>query len=105
MRCNAALFALELHAIGTSSSAGETMLPALNRSLLADDLRKQLQLRAAKTLAGARRRADRAVVLEQQPVAPVFLQLGHIAFGAANFSKPGQPRLEALDRLERREIV
>src|SRR5579859_691602 len=105
MRCNAALFALGLHAIGTPSRAGKYVLLALDRSFLANDLRKQLQLRTAKPLAGARRRADRTVVLQQQPVAPVFLQLGHIAFGAANLREPGEARLEALDRLERREIV
>ncbi|CAE6745589.1 hypothetical protein R69888_02716 [Paraburkholderia haematera] len=69
-------FAFQPHAIGTSPRPGKHVFLALNRTFLTDDLRKQLQLRAAKTLAGACRRADRAVVLEQQPVAPVFVQLG-----------------------------
>jgi hypothetical protein len=56
MRCNAALFALELHAIGTAPRAGEHMLLAFNRSFLTDNLHEQLQLCAAKALAGARRR-------------------------------------------------
>lgn len=82
-RTHAVLFAFHANAIRAATRAGQHMLLSSNRTLRPDDLREELQLRAAKYLAGSRRRANPATIFQQQPVAPVFVQLRHSTYATA----------------------
>jgi hypothetical protein len=62
LRTNAVLFAIYADAISAPTRACQHMLLAFNRTVFADNLGEELQLRAAKSLAGSRRRANRAMV-------------------------------------------
>lgn len=68
-RTNTVLFAFHANAISTPARAGQHMFLALDRPVFAHNLRKELQLRAAKSLAGSRRRTNRATLPGAQQTA------------------------------------
>src|SRR5690606_29354100 len=69
---------------GAAPGAGQDVVDALDRGVLAEDRAEDRQLDVAEAAAGTRGDADRAVVLDQQPAALDLLDRGHVAFGLAD---------------------
>ena len=72
-------------AIGAAPRPGEDVIGSLDRDSGAQHGAEHLEFGAAEALAGGRRGADRAVVLQQQEPVGVGSPLGHVAFARADF--------------------
>ena len=93
------------HPVGAAPGAGEDVIGPLDRAV-AEQRPKDRQLRSAEALTGARRRADRAVVLDQHEAAVLRpLDLGHVALGPAELGQSPQPPGERTGAIERSAVA
>ena len=65
------------------------MLHPLDRNIGTQDMPEEIDLRAAETLACARRRANWTMVFQQKEALPVLVPFGHVAFARADFRQAG----------------
>lgn len=68
------------------------MFDALNRNACSQYLAEHVELGTTEALAGGRRGADRAVVLQQQESAGVCAPFCHVAFARADLCQTGDAR-------------
>jgi hypothetical protein len=82
---------LWLYAVNAALIALDNVLGALDTHSRAEHRLKQLQLSRTKSLTSIRRRANRAVILNEEITALTFLpDLGHVAFFASNLRERRQ---------------
>src|SRR5450830_2104748 len=75
------------NAINAAACACQQVFFTRYHGLIADDFLEQAQLRTAKSLATLRRGADRTMILDQQPVVPLFFDACHISFRGAQLGQ------------------
>uniref|UniRef100_A0A182UAT6 tRNA 2-selenouridine synthase AAA domain-containing protein n=1 Tax=Anopheles melas TaxID=34690 RepID=A0A182UAT6_9DIPT len=78
---------LQANAVDAAIGIAQQVLLALHLGVGADHLAEQLQLRAAEPLADGGRCADRAVVLDQQPVRAIGFHPRHVALAGAHLGE------------------
>jgi hypothetical protein len=77
--------------VGAATRTGENMVDALDGDVGPQHGAKNCQFRTTQTLASCRRRANRAVVLDEQKAFPRFFgDARHVALAASNFRKRGK---------------
>src|SRR5262249_35914142 len=74
--------------VGTATVAGDNVLHALYADVGTEHRAKQLKFRFAKPFADGRRRADRAMILDEEKTSiPFALDFGHVAFLGPHLSQ------------------
>ena len=77
-------------AIGAAPRPGRDVVGSFDRDTGAEHGAEHLEFGTAEALAGRRRGADRAVVLQQHEAAGIGPPFGHVALARANFRQPRQ---------------